>query len=149
MIGHAANAGAYGFFVTAVPTTLLEIGRRYRVDTLAPGETGARGTGTVRFLSDRGVGSRRRKRSRPDSSAQGPSASHPGAPCRMSTNRDRQQSALDNARRSLHKSVAQSLRLTCRRWAESYDGIWPVGEKPELFREVGGHGSRAADPGPL
>ena len=43
MIGHAANAGAYGFFVTAVPTTLLEIGRRYRVDTLAPGETGARG----------------------------------------------------------------------------------------------------------
>ena len=137
MIGHAANAGAYGFFVTAVPTTLLEIGRRYRVDTLAPGETGARGTGTVRFLT------------RPDSSAQGPSASHPGAPCRMSTNRDRQQSALDNARRSLHKSVAQSLRLTCRRWAESYDGIWPVGEKPELFREVGGHGSRAADPGPL
>ena len=56
MIGHAANAGAYGFFVTAVPTTLLEIGRRYRVDILAPGETGVRGTGTGPFLSDRGVG---------------------------------------------------------------------------------------------
>ena len=31
---------------------------------------------------------------------------------------------------------------------ESYDGIWPVGEAPELSCEVG-HGSRAADPGPL
>ena len=56
-----------------MPTTLLEIGRRYRVDILAPGETGVRGTpGRFGFSATAEWGSRRRKRSRPDSNA------HPG-----------------------------------------------------------------------